>query len=203
MGALSRIAILRRLIPLLIPKRMKQMKEVHWAATVQSVNRRIESGSDRPDFMSPILEFSDEKKGGLTLPGVMANMSLFIIAGSESVSMTLTGTIFYLLRHPAKMRRLSEEIESAFASEEEITPQRLSQLPCLLACLAETGRIYPVGLSGQPMVVPPAGEWICGKWVPEGVSLQFNLISSPCLLCLQITRWIFVVAYEVLDCCYN
>lgn len=173
-GALNRIAIIRKLIPLLLPKRLIKMKEDHWAATVQSVNRRIEIGNSRPDFMSPILTHNNEKKGGMTLPEVMANMSMFIIAGSESVATTLSGTTFFILQNPAIMRRLNEEIESAFTSEVEITPQRVSQLPYLLACLAETARLYPSGLTGQPMVVPPGGDWICGKWVPGGVRSLFS-----------------------------
>lgn len=178
MGACSRIAIVRRLLPYFIPKRLVQMKEDHWAATVQTVERRLELDTDRPDFMTPIINHNNEKKGGLTRPEIMANMSLFIIAGSDSIATSLGGTTYYLLQNPEVMKRLSAEIESAFTSEEQITPQSVCQLPYLLACLAETGRIHPVGLSGQPMVVPPAGDTICGRWVPVGVSIPAKQLPN-------------------------
>ena len=147
------------------------MKEDHWAATVQTVNRRLELGTDRPDFMTPILKHNDEKKGGLTRPELTANMSIFIIAGSDSIATNLGGTTFCLLQNPEIMKKLDEEIEAAFTSEEQTIPQSVSELPFMLACLAETNRIYPAGLSGQPMVVPPTGDTICGEWVPGGVSI--------------------------------
>lgn len=170
MGACNRFAILRRLIPYFIPKRLLQMREDHMAATVRTVNRRMELETDRPDFMTPIIAHNDEKQNGLTRPEIMANMSMFIIAGSDSVAGILTGTTYYLLQNPEIMQKLNEEIESAFTSEEQITPQSVGDLPVMLACLAETHRIYPAAVTGQPMVVPPAGDTICGQWVPGGVS---------------------------------
>lgn len=170
MGACNRFDLLRWLLPFFISKRLIQMKEDHWAATVQTVNRRLELDVDRPDFMTPIVKHNNEKRGGLSRPEVMANMSMFIIAGSDSVATTLGATTYYLLKDPEIMERLSAEVESAFTTEEEITAQSVCELPFMLACLAETARIHPVGLTGQPMVVPPAGGTVCDQWVPGGVS---------------------------------
>ena len=177
MAACNRIAVARWLMPYLIPKRLVEMKKDHWAATVETVNRRLELATDRPDFMAPILKHNNEKKGGLTRPEVVANMSMFIIAGSDTTFSTLSGTTYYLLQNPEIMRKLTEEIDSAFTSEDEITPQRVCELPFMLACLAETGRIYPAALTGQPMVAPPAGDHICGHWVPGGVI--FSTLQHP------------------------
>ena len=41
----------------------------------------------------------------------------------------------------------------------------------MLARLAETTRIYPVGLSGQPEVDPPAGDTVCGGLRSREVSM--------------------------------
>lgn len=147
------------------------MKEDHWAATIQTVNRRLELDTNRADFMTPVIKHNSAKNGGLTHPEVIANMSMFIIAGSDSVANTLAGTTYYLLQNPEIMRRLHQEIESAYTSEEQITPQSVCELPFMLACLAETARIHPVALTGQPMVVPPAGDTVCGQWIPGGVSI--------------------------------
>ena len=42
----------------------------------------------------------------------------------------------------------------------------VSELPFVLACLAETIHIYRARLSGQLIVVPSAGDTICGEWAP-------------------------------------
>lgn len=177
-GACNRIAIVRRLLPYFIPERLVQMKQDHWAATVQTVERRLELDTDRPDFMTPIIKHNNEGKGGLTRPEIIANMSLLIIAGSDSIATSLGGATYYLLQNPEVMKRLSAEVESTYTSEEQITPQSVCELPYLLACLAETRRIYPTALTGQPMVVPPAGDTICGRWVPGGTVVTINMLAA-------------------------
>ena len=179
MGACNRFAAVRRLLPYFIPKRLVQMKEDHFAAAVRTVEKRLERETDRADFMTPIIKHNNEGKNGLSRQEIMANASMFIIAGSDSIVTNLDGTTYYLLQHPEMMKKLAEEIESTFTSEEQITPQAVSELPYMLACLAETSRIYPTGLSGQPMVVPDAGDFICGQWVPGGVSPPLWSNSSP------------------------
>ncbi len=175
-GACNRFAIVRRLLPYFIPKRLIQMKEDHFAATVRIVDERLERDTDRADFVTPIIQHNNEGKSGMSRPEIMANMSLFIIAGSDSISTILDGTTYFLLQRPEMMKKLAEEIESTFTSEEQITPSAVSELPFLHACLVETSRLYPSGLTGQPMVVPRGGDFICGRWVSGGVSC---LILTP------------------------
>ena len=67
------------------------------------------------------------------------------------------------------MSKLRKEVHSAFTSEEQTTPQRVNELPFLLACLAETSRVYPTGRSDQPVVVPQDGAAIYGMQVLGGV----------------------------------
>ena len=112
----------------------------------------------------------------------MSNASLFVIAGSESIATNLSGTIYYLLKNPDIMRRIREEVDSTFTSEEQMTPESMSHLPYLVACLSETQRIYPIALTGQPKVVPPAGAEICGHRVPGGVRISFHVSGPPFVL---------------------
>jgi cytochrome P450 len=172
MGACNRFTIPRYILPFLIPKRIKQMMNDHWAATTANVDRRLKLGTDRPDFMSPILRHNNDEKASLRREELMSNASLFVIAGSEAVATNLVGTTYYLLQNPNIMRKIREEVDSAFTSEDQITPQSVANLPYLQACLSETNRIYPGALTGQAMKVPPAGDAICGIWVPGGVSFS-------------------------------
>lgn len=169
LGAFNRFFLSRRLLPLFIPKRLTQMMKDHWAATTEKVKRRMELGTQRPDFMSAILEHNTDGKG-LTMDEIQSNNSLFVIAGSESIVTNLSGTTYHLLRNPEIMEQLKKEVRGAFTAEGEITVQRVAQLPYLLACLAETNRIYPTALTGQAVKVPSEGATISGYWVPGDVS---------------------------------
>ena len=178
LSACNRFPILRHLLPFFIPQSIKVMINDHWTATTENVSRRIELGTERPDFISPILKNMDEAKTSITRDELASNASLFVIAGSESVATILSGTTYFLLRNPALMRELKDEIDATFSSEEQITPQHVSQLPYLNACLAETNRIYPAALTGQAMRVPSSGHTVSGRWIPGGVSVAFQKLST-------------------------
>lgn len=173
-GACNRFYISRRILPLLIPRRVKQMVADNWTTTAEKVGQRMELGTRRPDFMSEILKFNDEKMG-LSLDEIRSNAYLFIVAGSDTTKSTLAGTTFHLLQNPAIMKKLTDEVCGAFKSEAELNGQRVSKLPYLVACLDETLRTYPPALSGQAVVVPSRGETIGNHWVPGGVSFPLLL----------------------------
>ena len=176
MGACNRFTIFRYVLPFLIPKRITRMVDDHWAATTANVERRLDLGTSRSDFISPIIEQNKGEKRRLEHEEIMSNASLFVIAGSESIATNLSGTTYYLLKNPDAMRCIKSEIDSTFASEDEITPDSVSHLPYLIACLSETNRIYPTALTGQAMVVLPPGDVICGQRVPGGVSCPSVLV---------------------------
>lgn len=167
-GACNRFYLSKRILPLLIPK-VKQLRLINWNSTAEKVGQRIELGTERPDFMSEILKFNDTKLG-LSRDEIQANADLFIVAGSDSISSALTCMTFHLLQNPAVMKKLTDEVLSAFKLEAEIDGQHVSKLPYLLACLDEILRIYPASLTGQALVVPPEGEKVGNQWVPGGVS---------------------------------
>lgn len=52
-----------------------------------------------------------------------------IIAGSETTATILSGTVFLLLKNPAVLEKLKNEIRSAFKSDEEITFSSVDHLP--------------------------------------------------------------------------
>lgn len=172
MNALTRFMPIDSLTPYLLPPRIQKMIKAHWAATQAKLQRRLAKGTTRPDFISPILE--NNKGIGLTDREIESNASLFIIAGSDSIATALAGVTWYLLKHPAIMQKLKEELDSTFQSEQEITVQRVEQLPYLVAVMDEAMRIYPVGLAGQASIIPPEGDDIAGHWLPGGTGVFMN-----------------------------
>ncbi len=80
-------------------------------------------------------------------------------------------TLFYLLQEPAYYKLLAEEIRDAFKSYDDITPDALTALPYLQACLEESLRMFPNNNTGLPRISP--GAMVDGHYVPKGVSLTF------------------------------
>ena len=178
MSAGNRFPIFRYMLPLLIPKSITRKIANHQAFVTETLNRRIELGTERADFMSPILKYNGTEKG-LSEEEMHSNASLFIVAGSDSVATISSGATYYLLKHPAIMMKLKDELTTAFTTGVEITVQSVAKLPYLLAVLNETMRIYTPALTGQPCVVPDGGDTICDYWVPANVSAHSTLAKIP------------------------
>ena len=170
MGACHRFTISRIFLPYLIPKKYKEMIEDHWKATEETLARRIELGTNRRDFMSPVLENNIDGQG-LNRHEILSNAWLFVNAGSESTAGILSATIYYLARDLRILSIITDEVRGRFSDESQIDAQSVAQLPYLLACLAETNRIMPAALMGQAVLVPPQGATICGYWVPGNVGV--------------------------------
>ncbi|MCJ1282481.1 hypothetical protein MMC26_001804 [Xylographa opegraphella] len=172
LNACSRFSLLASILPYLIPSRIKKMIEEHWQLTLSMLRRRIDRGTKRRDFVSPILENNTKK----TLkPGEMeANASLFMIAGSDSVAASLAGATWYLMRNPDVLEKLRHEIDEYIQVHGEITIRQIDQLPYLAAVVNEAWRIYPVALAGQASIVPSGGDTISGYWIPGNTGVSMN-----------------------------
>jgi cytochrome P450 len=165
--ALKRFHGLRRILTMLVPKDLIKSREEHMRMTTEKVAKRLELGTERPDFMSHILRHNDEK--GMSFQEIRANANLLILAGSETTATLLSGATYHLLRNPRALRELTDEIRGAFALEEDITMASAGRLEYMLAVLDEALRMYPPVPSGLPRRVPGTGDFINGRWVPGGV----------------------------------
>lgn len=160
----------QRVIELLIPPSMKAIRRKNFDYTCEKVTRRLELGpGDRPDFLSYILRYNDEK--GMSRGEIDSTQTVLFGAGSETTATLLSGLTYYLLQNPRIMHRLNDEIRNTFKSQEDITILSVSKLPYLLAVLEETLRRYPPAPDAFSRLVPPDGDTVCGHWIPGGVSI--------------------------------
>lgn len=107
--------------------------------------------------------------------------ALFMLAGTETTATLLSGLTFILLKHPERLRRLTDEVRSSFPSEGGMDMSSLSRLEYLGACIEEGLRLYPPVTVGLPRTVPSGGATVCGHWVPGGVSF-IDLIRMTSIL---------------------
>lgn len=161
-------SVLALIMAKVAPPAMKQLAKSHFENAAERVERRIAQGTDigKPDFWKLVLEKQEKMDYGLE--EMKADASTFMRAGTETTATILSGITFLLLKYPAKMQKVLEEIRSL--SKEELTLENLPRLPYFNACITEAFRIYPPASTGIPRCIAKGGNAICGEWVPEGVS---------------------------------
>lgn len=74
-------------------------------------------------------------------------MALFMVAGTDTSSVTLTFCLLLLLNNPDKLAKLAKELDEAFPSRDDpITFEKTLNLPYLNAALNESMRAMPVAV---------------------------------------------------------
>jgi cytochrome P450 len=188
MRSLTQYPLILKAIMLVMSRSILRARQAHIAYTEKVVMKRVHDRAlhGRPDFMDSMLKHRGEKDG-LTDTELVSNSAVLVMAGSETTATVLSGVTYWLLRTPEALRKVTNEVRTAFESETEIGfTNTTARLPYMLACLEEGMRIYPPVPSGLVrQTLPGAPTEISGYQVPAGVS---SLSPSPSafssLLCL-------------------
>ncbi|RCI12104.1 hypothetical protein L249_0949 [Ophiocordyceps polyrhachis-furcata BCC 54312] len=98
-----------------------------------------------------------------------SNMSLLILAGSETSATLMTGFFSLLAENAEARERVTREVRAAFSCEDEITLAAVKSLSYLLACIHETLRLLPPTPNAMPRLVGLGGHTIAGHHVPQHV----------------------------------
>lgn len=168
------VYLLRRLIP----TGMFLQKEVNkFDLVLNRVKQRIAIGTDRIDLLSRVLRYNDRKEK-MTDQEIISNATLFVAAGTETVTTVLSALTHLITKDSRVMSKLAAEIRETFSSEEEITIQSVSQLEYLTACIRESLRKFPPIPEGLPRIVPSEGEVIAGQWIPGGTFVQVSTLAT-------------------------
>lgn len=70
----------------------------------------------------------------------------FLLAGSDTTSVTLSLTCYYLATNPEVQEKLHQEIDSVWTNEKEMPSyETVRELPYLDMVIAETLRLHPTG----------------------------------------------------------
>lgn len=96
-------------------------------------------------------------------------------AGSDTTGITLTALFYYLLKNPASLNKLREEINSTnFAHESSVRWDEARNMRYLEACVKEALRLHPaVGLPLE-RVVPKEGFSAGQYWFRPGTIVGVN-----------------------------
>lgn len=182
--------IIMRLAMALMPESLTKARDDNNKYARDTVMKRVnnENQHGRGDFMDSMLKHRGEKDG-LTDNELVSNGGILILAGSETTATLLSGVTYWLLRTPEALRKVMDEVRSAFKSEDEINFNNATmRLPYMLACLEEGLRRYPPVPSGLLRWTPPGGPTeIAGRLAPENVSVLRLLRSLYCTYTPQLT----------------
>ncbi|KAE8389477.1 cytochrome P450 [Aspergillus alliaceus] len=174
--ALSIYPLLALMVRNIMPKSFIHKRVQHYQFSKERVGQRLQTSIPRPDFISYILKYNDER--GMSRSEIETNAAILIQAGSETTATALAACCFYLQKNQTAYANLAREIREAFPTDKEITFQAVSKLQYLNAVIEESMRLYPPLPAIQPRLVPSGGAWISGQYVPAGVSVSVAHYSA-------------------------
>ncbi|RYP59875.1 hypothetical protein DL770_010126 [Monosporascus sp. CRB-9-2] len=130
-----------------------------------------------PTLFTKIIKAADEDT--LSPSELRANARLYVVAGSDTTSNTLTYLVWQTCRHPAVKEKLVKEATSL---PDNFTTHQLKDLPYLNLVISETLRLHSAAPAGLSRAVPPEGAMIGGYSLPRGaivVSQAWSLHRNP------------------------
>lgn len=107
--------------------RNSKFRREHGRRTAEKLRRRMGLNVERPDLIGSLLRKQED--WNIPFDRLRANAGLLVIAGSETTATLLSGVTYLLLRNPRCLRRVTEEVRSAFESEHDITFASVQNLP--------------------------------------------------------------------------
>lgn len=132
--AMGNFPHIQPLLNAFMPKTLLEQRVKHARFVAELVEKRMNSKSDRSDFMNYILPY-DPDSVKMSLAEIRATFGVLMMAGSENLATTIEFTIYHLLKNPAAWEKLTAEVRGKFHSEHQITFLSVSSLPYLTATL--------------------------------------------------------------------
>ncbi|KAF5004052.1 hypothetical protein FDECE_9427 [Fusarium decemcellulare] len=129
------------------------------------------------DFLTKFLAKHAASPDVFTSYHVLAGCTSNMVAGSDTTAISLSAVLYYLLKNPACLQKLRDEIDALTARGElskSPTFKESQQMPYLQAAIKEALRMHPA--TGLPLerVVPEGGATISGRFFPEGTVVGIN-----------------------------
>lgn len=146
---------------------------------VETAEKMKERDEDAPqDFLEKLMIANEEDPKKVTSYHIFMMGLSNIIAGSDTTAVSLSSILYNLLRYPATLQKLREEISTfqgdGRASTPYITFKESQEMPYLQAVIKEALRMHAA--TGLPLwrVVPEGGAEICGQYFPAGTTVGLN-----------------------------
>ncbi|KAI8056259.1 cytochrome P450 [Syncephalis plumigaleata] len=159
--------------PIFFPSLVKSSEKLLSFAKKSLDDRRAIINCDRMDTLQQMITSVDVETGAtMSDQDIISNIILLMVAGTDTTALTLTWTMYLLLKHPNYMEQLVAEVESTFPDPNtKIDHAATTSMPFLEAVLRESMRLRPILPHGLPRVVPEEGVTLGGHYLPGGTSI--------------------------------
>ncbi|TLD10708.1 hypothetical protein PgNI_06547 [Pyricularia grisea] len=158
-----------------IPKQMLEHQRSAVAFGAEAAKKRIERGSDKPDFMHYILRHEKDDEKGMSPDEIYMAAITFIVAGSETTATMISGTVYLLLQNPNVLRKLASIIRTDFPEINDMNLVNVQQHEYLNAVVKEGLRLYPPAADFLFRTSGNESVMVAGQLVPPRTSLTMNL----------------------------
>ncbi|XP_059155835.1 probable cytochrome P450 12d1 proximal, mitochondrial [Physella acuta] len=138
----------------------------HAAQARKVIEEQTKAGTLNPDEPNLLLSLSAEK--GLDFDQVAMIIDTLYVAGTDSTAKNLQTLFYNLATNPDKQEKLRQEIHDVIGHDGPVTPQAISEMTYLKACLKESFRLHPPTV-GVTMRILPTDVVLSGYRVPSGV----------------------------------
>ncbi|KAK5110313.1 hypothetical protein LTR85_001294 [Meristemomyces frigidus] len=137
--------------------------------------RRYRAGEELDDFFQTLMEDKNGVPNNLEWGEIVAEVSIMMNAGSDTTAIAMNNAMYNLLRNPAILTKLREELDAVLDPEEVIAPyDKIKHLPYLRACLDESLRITPPTTFGLPRRTPPSGAPVLGDYIAGNTTVSMS-----------------------------
>ncbi|XVE68318.1 hypothetical protein DITRI_Ditri09bG0058000 [Diplodiscus trichospermus] len=135
-----------------------------------------QSEGEPKDFLQLLLELNQkgDHKSSLSMNEIKALLVDIVVAGTDTTSNTVEWTMTELLRHPHKMRKVVEELDTVVGDQNIVEESHIPQLVYLDAVITETLRVHPP----TPLLLPrkPSNNCtIVGYTIPKDCRVLVNV----------------------------
>ncbi|PYI03047.1 cytochrome P450 [Aspergillus sclerotiicarbonarius CBS 121057] len=142
----------------------------------ESIGRYKRLLAANPNNVKPTLftKLYNAGKEGLPDSEIRGDADDFILAGSDTTSITLTYLTWAVCKAPAIRQALVAELAGL---PDQFGDKDLRELPYMNQVVDETLRLYPAVPCDLARIVPPQGATLGGHWVPGGSTVTTQLWS--------------------------
>jgi cytochrome P450 len=146
-----------KLLPFVPPSSSGRITEqVH--EIVAKRRKEMKSSLTRKDILQILINMNADSVS-FSEKHLREDMITFMIAGSDTTSLTATFTLLLLLNNQEKLSCLIEEIDASFLEKEDkITFAKTQDLPYLNAVINESMRVMPI-ITGGRCLTPKPISW--------------------------------------------
>lgn len=159
-----------------VAMRQKRAPSSMAAAAMQKLKARMslegEKEAGRPaDLLSKFVKASCAHPEVLDTAGVVGMLMSTISGAGDTTASSVVAVLYYLMKNPAAMAKLREELATASLSKPIPKFSQVSKLPYLHAVIREAARLAPTSTWPIERRVPAGGVTIAGTYIPAGTSV--------------------------------